>query len=257
MRGMMFEIATDLVPLLVLAAFLAGLVDTIAGGGGLITVPALLLAGASPVEALATNKLQGTFGAATAAISYARAGQVALRRQAGMALVAGIAGGGGATVAHLIPAEILRLVMPVILVAVAVFFALKPGLSDQDRVQRMAPGVFTFTAVPLIAAYDGFFGPGTGSFFMLAFVMLAGYGVLKATAHTKLLNFASNFGSLLVFVFSGATWWAVGLSMALAQIAGAYVGARLAMRIGARLIKPLLVVTSTAMALRLIWQVWG
>lgn len=253
----MFEIATELVLLLVLAAFLAGFVDSIAGGGGLITVPALLLAGASPVETLATNKLQGTFGAGTAALSYARAGQVDLRSQAGMALVSGLAGGAGAMVAHLIPAEVLRVLMPVILVAVALFFALKPGLSDQDRAERMAPAVFTFTAVPLIAAYDGFFGPGTGSFFMLGFVLLAGYGVLKATAHTKLLNFASNLGALAVFAFSGATWWAVGLAMALAQIAGAALGARLALRIGARLIKPLLVITSTAMAARLIWQAWA
>lgn len=254
---MMFEVATDLALLLIAAAFMAGFVDAIAGGGGLITVPALLLAGANPVEALATNKLQGTFGSATAALSYARAGRVDLRAQARMALISGLSGGMGAMVAHLIPVEALRIIMPVILVAVALFFALKPGLSDQDRVQRLSPALFTFTAVPLIAAYDGFFGPGTGSFFMLGFVMLAGYGVLKATAHTKLLNFASNFGSLLVFVFSGATWWVIGLCMALAQIAGAFVGAKLALRIGARLIKPLLVVTSTAMAARLIWQVWG
>ncbi|MDO8882868.1 TSUP family transporter, partial [Pseudotabrizicola sp.] len=99
--------------------------------------------------------------------------------------------------------------------------------------------------------------PGTGSFFMLGFILLAGYGVLKATAHTKLLNFSSNLGSLAVFVFSGATWWAVGLAMAVAQVAGAALGARLAMRVGARLIKPLLVTTSTLMAARLLWQVWG
>ena len=109
----------------------------------------------------------------------------------------------------------------------------------------------------LIAAYDGFFGPGTGSFFMIGFVMLAGFGVLKATAHTKTLNFASNIGSLLVFIPSGATWWAVGIAMALAQVAGASLGARLAMRVGSRLIKPLLVVTSSAMAARLLWQVWA
>lgn len=253
----MFEVALDLALLLVVAAFLAGFVDAIAGGGGLITVPALLLAGANPVEALATNKLQGTFGAATAAVSYARAGQVDFRSQALMACISGLAGATGALVAHLVPAEALRIIMPAILVAVALFFALKPGLTDQDRAERLTPAVFTFTAVPLIAAYDGFFGPGTGSFFMLGFVLLAGYGVLKATAHTKLLNFASNFGSLMVFVFSGATWWMVGLSMAMAQIAGAYVGAKLAMRVGARLIKPLLVVTSSAMAARLLWQVWA
>lgn len=253
----MFEVAAELVFLLIIAAFLAGFVDSIAGGGGLITVPALLLAGANPVEALATNKLQGTFGSATAALSYARAGKVDLRSQFRMALISLSAGAGGALIAHLVPAQVLRIIMPVILVAVALFFALKPGLTDADRVQRMKPTVFAVTAVPLIAAYDGFFGPGTGSFFMLAFVMLAGFGVLKATAHTKLLNFASNFGSLAVFVFSGSIWWWIGSAMAIAQIGGAYVGTRLAMRIGAKLIKPLLVLTSSAMAVRLLWQAWG
>ena len=250
----MFEVATQLALILILAAFVAGFVDSIAGGGGLVTVPVLLLCGASPVEALATNKLQGTFGAGTAALAYARAGHVQLGRQLGMAAISAAAGAGGALIAHLIPVEALRLIMPVVLIGVATFFALKPGLTDDARAARISPPVFAVTVVPLVAAYDGFFGPGTGSFFMLGFVLLAGYGVLKATAHTKMLNFASNLGSLLVFIPTGATWWAVGLAMAVAQIAGASLGARAAMRVGAGLIKPLLVTISTVMALRLLWQ---
>lgn len=253
----MFEVATHLALLLILTAFIAGFIDSIAGGGGLLSVPALLLAGASPVEALATNKLQGTFGSATAMVTYARAGHVRPHDQLGMAAISAGAGAGGALVAHLIPAEVLRVIMPVVLIGVAAFFALKPGLTDEARVERVKPPIFAVTAVPAIAAYDGFFGPGTGSFFMMGFVLLAGYGVLKATAHTKMLNFASNLGSLMVFVFSGATWWGVGLAMAVGQIAGASLGARVAMRVGARVIKPLLVCTSTAMALRLLWQAWG
>lgn len=253
----MFEVATDLALLLVLAAFVAGVVDSIAGGGGLVTMPALLLVGASPVEALATNKLQGTFGAATATVAYARAGQVRPAEQLGMAAISALAGAGGALVAHLVPAEVLRLIMPVVLIGVALFFALKPGLTDAACAARISPPVFAVTVVPLVAAYDGFFGPGTGSFFMMGFVLLAGYGVLKATAHTKMLNFASNLGSLLIFIPSGAMWWAVGLAMAAAQVAGATLGARLAVRVGAGLIKPLLVVVSTAMALRLLWQALG
>ncbi len=253
----LFEVATSIALLLILAAFCAGFVDSIAGGGGLISVPALLLAGASPVEALATNKLQGTFGAGTAMLTYARAGHVRPQEQFGMAGISALAGAGGAIVAHLVPVELLRIIMPVVLIGVAAFFALKPGLTDDARAARISPPVFAVTIVPLIAAYDGFFGPGTGSFFMMGFVLLAGYGVLKATAHTKFLNFASNLGSLLVFIPSGATWWAVGLAMAAAQVAGAALGARLAIRIGARLIKPLLVIVSTAMALRLLWQAIG
>jgi uncharacterized protein len=250
----MFEVATDLALILIAVAFLAGFIDAIAGGGGLIVVPALLLCGASPVETLATAKLQSTFGSGTAALSYARAGHVQLSRQLPMALIAAVAGAGGALVAHLVPTDVLRLVMPVVLIGVAAFFAFKPGLTDEARVERLRPAVFAVTVVPAIAAYDGFFGPGTGSFLMLGFVYLAGYGVLKATSHAKLLNFGSNFGSLLVFITTGATWWAVGLGMAAGQVMGAALGARLAMRVGARLIKPILVTVSTAMALRLLWQ---
>ncbi|MCB5408708.1 TSUP family transporter [Pseudogemmobacter faecipullorum] len=250
----MFEIATELALMLMLAAFFAGMIDAIAGGGGLIAMPALLLAGLSPIETLATNKLQSSFGAATATWAYARAGHVRPREQLGMALISACAGAAGAMVAHLMPDAMLRIVMPGVLIAVAAFFALRRGLSDQDRIQRMKPAVFAFTMVPAIAAYDGFFGPGTGSFFMTAFILLAGYGVLKATAHTKLLNFASNLGSLCVFIPAGGVLWAVGLSMAVAQTCGAMIGAKLAMRVGAGLIRPLLIVTSSAMAARLIWQ---
>ncbi|RDW13445.1 TSUP family transporter [Paracoccus thiocyanatus] len=248
------DLSLDLVLLLVSAAFAAGFVDAIAGGGGLITVPALMLAGLPPAQALATNKVQGVFGAAAAAISYARRGLVDPRRQLGAAVVAFVAGLAGALLVGWIPAQALRYALPLVLIGMALFFALKPGLDDTDRKSRMTVPAFTATAVPAIAFYDGFLGPGTGSFFMLGFVMLAGYGVLRATAHTKLLNFASNLGGLAAFAAVGKPLWLLGAIMALAQVAGALLGARLAMRVGARLIKPLLVATSALLALRLIWQ---
>jgi uncharacterized protein len=108
--------------------------------------------------------------------------------------------------------------------------------------------------VPAIAFYDGLIGPGTGAFFMLAYVMLAGFGILRATAHTKVMNFASNAGSLACFALIAQPWWATGLAMGLAQMAGARLGSRLALRVGARIIKPLLVITATALALRLLAQ---
>ncbi len=253
----MFEIATHLALILIATAFLAGFVDSIAGGGGLLSVPALLLCGVSPLQALATNKLQGMVGSGTAFANYLHAGQVRPRDQLGMAAMSLCAGAAGSLVASHLPADLLRVIMPPILIAIALFFALKPGLDDHPRPARIGAMAFTFGVVPVIAGYDGFFGPGTGSFFMLAFVLLAGSGVLKATAETKMLNFASNIGSFAVFAAQGHMLWAVGLGMAAAQMAGATLGSRLAMRIGARLIKPLLVVTSTGMALRLLWQVWG
>ncbi|WP_372839313.1 TSUP family transporter [Phaeovulum sp.] len=250
----MFEVSLDLALMLIAAAFAAGFVDSIAGGGGLITVPALLLAGASPLQALSTNKVQGVFGAATAALSFAARGHVNLRRQIGAAAIALAAGIAGALLVSIIPTEPLRLVLPVVLIGIAAFFWLRKGLDDTDRAERIPPAAFTAFVVPLIGFYDGLIGPGAGAFYMIGFVTLAGYGVLRATAHTKLLNFASNLGGLLAFTLIGAPWWGVGLAMGLAQIAGARLGSRLAMRIGAPLIKPLLVITSTLLALRLIWQ---
>ncbi|MDV7144572.1 TSUP family transporter [Tropicimonas sp. TH_r6] len=248
----MFEVAPELVALLAMAAFAAGFVDSIAGGGGLIALPIMLMAGASPVEALSTNKLQGAFGAATAAISYGRAGHVDLWSQRWPAVVAFLASICGALLITNLPTDGVRAFLPWLLIAIAAFFALRPGLSDLDRAPRLGATAFALTAVPAIAFYDGLLGPGTGSFFMLAFVLLAGQGILKATAHTKLLNLASNLGALLLFAFAGHIWWATGLVMAVAQIGGARLGAHMAMRKGARLIKPLLVVVSLTLALRLL-----
>ena len=248
----MFDMPTEIVLLLALAALCAGFIDSIAGGGGLVTVPALMLAGLPPLDALATNKLQGLFGSGSASLAYAAKGHVDLRRQLPWAALACIGGVVGALVATVLPGEWLRLVLPVLLVAIALYFALKPNMDDIDRAQRMTPALFGATIVPAIGFYDGVFGPGTGSFLMLAFVALAGYGVLKATAHTKLLNFSSNVGGFLLFALAGVVWWKVGLLMGGCQFVGARLGAALAMRVGARLIKPLLVVVCVALALRLL-----
>ncbi|MCT8158793.1 TSUP family transporter [Pseudoruegeria sp. SHC-113] len=250
----MFEVSLEVLLLLLGAAFFAGFLDSIAGGGGLIALPALLLAGAPPVTALATNKLQGMFGTATAAWAYAAGGHVSLRRQALPAAIAFAASMCGALVVSWIPTEWITYALPFLMIAIALYFALKKGLDDTDRHERLTPMVFSLTMVPLLAFYDGVLGPGTGSFFMLAFVTLGGAGILKATARTKLLNFASNAGAIVVFAFVATPWWATGLAMGAAQIAGAKVGSSLAQKKGAKLIKPLLVLSSSALAIRLMWE---
>ena len=248
----MSDVATHLLILLALAAFAAGFIDSIAGGGGLIAIPALLLAGIPPVEALGTNKLQGLFGTGSAALHYAAKGHVDVRRQLPWTVLAFITSGLGALIATKIPGEALRLTLPFVLVAIALYFALKPDMGDVDRAERVTPVLFGLTVVPLVGFYDGVFGPGTGSFLMLAFVSLAGYGVLKATAHTKFLNFASNLGAFAVFAAVGVVSWKVGFMMGVAQFVGARIGSGLAIRNGARLIKPLLVLTCIALAVRLL-----
>lgn len=248
----MSDLAPQILLLLFLAAIAAGFVDSIAGGGGLITVPCMLLAGIPPLEAIATNKVQGPFGAASATIAYARRGHVDLVKQLPMALIAALGGGVGALIASHIPGAVLGAVIPFLLIGIALFFALKPNLSDKDSTRRIKPLVFAVTAVPFVALYDGIFGPGAGSFYMLGFVLLAGFGLLKATAHTKLINLGSNLGSLAVFAVNGAIFWKLGLIMGVGQLLGAQIGSRLAMRGGAKIIKPLLVIVCLAMAAKLI-----
>jgi uncharacterized membrane protein YfcA len=135
-----------------------------------------------------------------------------------------------------------------------IYFALSPKLSDEDAKARTTPLVFALTVGFGVGFYDGIFGPGTGSFFLLGFVLLLGYGVVRATAHTKLLNFTSNVAALLLFILSGKVVWSLGLAMGLGQFAGAQLGSRLAIREGARIVRPLLVLVCLAMAIRLLFD---
>ena len=246
------DLALHLLGLLFVAALVAGFIDAIAGGGGMVTIPAMLLAGIPPLQVLGTNKLQALFGSGAASWSYARHGHVDLRAQWPMVVTAALGAVAGALLATAVPTDWLGAVLPLLLVAIALYFGFKRDAGDLERQRRISPALFGFAFVPAIGVYDGVFGPGTGSFLMLGFVSLAGYGILKATAHTKFLNFGSNVGAFVVFLCAGAVLWKVGLVMGLGQWIGARLGARFAMRQGARVIRPLLVVVSVALALRLL-----
>ena len=234
------------------AALLAGFIDAIAGGGGMVTIPAMLLAGIPPLQVLGTNKLQSLFGSGSASLAYARHGHVDLRAQLPMALTAALGAMLGALLATEVPAEVLKGILPFLLIGIALYFGFKPAVGELDRHRRLSTIAFTLGFVPVIGFYDGVFGPGTGSFLMLGFIALAGYGVLKATAHTKFLNFGSNVGAFAVFLAFGAILWKVGLVMGAGQVLGAQLGSRYAMKKGAKIIKPLLVVVSLALAVRLL-----
>jgi uncharacterized protein len=233
-------------------ALCAGFIDAIAGGGGLLTVPALLLAGFDPVTAVATNKLQGSFGTASSTLAFARAGRIGWRDAAPMAVAAAIGSVVGALAVKLLPGGVLSGLLPLLLVAVALYFAFSPRIGDADVRSRMSAGLFTGTLVPVVGFYDGVFGPGAGSFYMIGFVTLLGFGLVRATAHTKLLNCASNLGSLVFFAASGMVVWPVGLAMGAAALTGAQLGSRVAMKGGARVIRPLLVLVCCATAARLL-----
>ena len=250
----MLELEATTVALLVVAAFVAGFVDSIAGGGGLISLPALLLAGVSPVEAVATNKLQSTFGSGMATWRFWRAGHVewaTLRAPLAASVLGSIV---GAVLLGFIDASVLSRIMPVVLVVIALYFALAPSAGDLPRAARLSPTAFALGLAAPIGFYDGVFGPGTGSFFAAALVAFAGLGLLQATAQTKALNFASNLASLLVFIIAGHLLYGVGLAMAVGQIAGARLGAGAALRNGAKLIRPMIVVVTVVIAVRLLMR---
>jgi len=241
---------------LVAAALVAGFVDAIAGGGGLVTVPCLTLAGLDPVTAIATNKLQSSCGAASATLAFARAGRLRWSDARGVVALSAAGAVVGATLLSHVPTTYALAALPVALIAIAFYFALSPRLGDKASRERMGAGLFLATIVPLIGCYDGLFGPGTGSFFVAAFVGLRGLAIIDATARTKAANLASNLAGLATLAFSGHVVWALGLAMGAGQFVGAQLGARAAMVVGARLVRPLLIGVSLLLAARLAWERW-
>ena len=245
-----------LTPLILLAlagaGTLAGFVDAIAGGGGLIGLPALLAVGVPPISALGTNKVQSVIGTAMAATTYWRKGFVSLAALAVAIPVTFAASFLGAFVVKQVDVSVLSVAVPVALIAIALYFLLAPRLSDENRHARLEWTVFVPVMGACVGFYDGLLGPGTGSFFTMGFVALFGLGVTRAAGNTKILNLASNLGALTLFIPSGDVLWPAALAMALGQLLGGYLGALTGIRFGARLIRPLVVIVSLVLAGRLL-----
>jgi uncharacterized membrane protein YfcA len=238
---------------LAVAGFLAGFVDAIAGGGGLIAIPALLTAGVPPIAALATTKLQSAVGTTIAVATYARNGYVDLRALWPTMLLGFAAAFLGALWVKNIDTSFLDVAVPVALIAIAVYFTVAPRLTDEDRRTRLSLAFFAPVLGFFLGFYDGGFGPGTGSFLTMGFVMLFGLGLTKAAGHTKAVNLMTNFGALALFIPSGDVIWSAAIAMATGQLAGGYLGARVGIRFGARLIRPLVIAISVILALRLLF----
>jgi uncharacterized membrane protein YfcA len=249
-------LTTEIAIVLFVVAFIAGCVDAIAGGGGLLTIPALLLAGLPPALALGTNKLQGVFGTLTAVISFRRKGHIELKPmvwEIGLTFIG--AAIGAIAVQNIQPGVLLKLI-PFAMLGIALYFGLSENIGSIELHQRISRRTFATTAGFGIGFYDGFLGPGAGSFYVLAYVSLLGMNIIRATAHTKVLNLTSNFGGLVFFVLGGNVIWALGLLMAVGQICGAYLGSQLAMKHGGKLIRPLIVVSTVAISAKLLFDAW-
>lgn len=245
------DITWQVLVLLGLVALLAGCLDTLAGGGGLITVPALMLAGVPPLQALATNKLQAPAGTGMATYQVIRRHGVRwadVRWPMLWAFVGSIAG----TIAILfVSTDALTIVIPVVLALMAAYFLFVPRSHEPPSRPRVGERAYRAGVVPAIGVYDGAFGPGTGSLYALSGVALRALPLRRSTAVAKTLNFATNIASLIVFVIAGKVVWLVGGVMIVGQLIGAYVGSHILLRVHPMVLRVLIVVVSLTM----LWRV--
>lgn len=261
MGDLLADISPTTWALLVLAAAVAGYVDAVVGGGGLVQLPALVVAlpQAAPVQLLATNKLASAMGVTVSSATYYRRVRPDPRTFLPL-MVAAFAGAvGGALVASHLPRSVFDPVILVVLVGVGAYVLLRPQLGEQTTLRhtgRRHTGLACLIGAA-IGFYDGALGPGTGSFLVLALVGLLGYGFLEASAKARLANWATNVASLVVFVPQGAVVWSLGLAMGLANIAGAWLGARTAVARGSGFVRVFFLLVVAAFTVRIGGQVAG
>ena len=236
------------------ASFLAGFVDSIAGGGGIVQLPALLigLPNSPTAEVLGTNKLSAVFGTTTAAALYRKQIKPDPKVLIGMAIPAFFGSAGGAVLASKIPTSSMRPMILVLLIAVAIYTWLKPDLGKLENLRHVPKQRIQIGAIAgaVIGFYDGIFGPGTGSFLMLILVATLGYAFITASAIAKVVNVATNVGALIVFGINGAVIWQIGIIMGFANITGAIIGSRLAIRGGSTLVRKVFLLVTIVLIVR-------
>jgi uncharacterized membrane protein YfcA len=216
----------EILSFLFLIAFVAGFIDTLAGGGGLIALPALIMTGIPPLSALGTNKLQGTMGTATATFMMFRNRKVRWHDVRYLMLSAFIGSTLGTIAVQFVNTRFLTFVIPVVLLFTATYFLFFQGPKQGSVHPILSKEKYQRAIMALIGWYDGMFGPGTGSFFALAGVSVRGLGLINATAVAKTLNFSTNIAALIVFLIAGKVVWAAGLLMMIGQFIGAWAGSK-------------------------------
>ena len=232
------RITTDLFAILFSGGLLAGFVDSIAGGGGLISLPVLLSVGLPPQLALGTNKLQGSFGTLSAALNYIRKGEADLKSSLPGIVFTLIGALTGAWSIQRLDPGFIKNIIPVLLLVVFVYTLFSKDLGMKNRHALMGTNGFFCIFGLGLGFYDGFFGPGTGSFWTAAFLVVLGLNMTKAAGYTRIMNFTSNVVALATFIVGGNVIYSAGICMALGQIIGARIGSGLAIKKGARFIRP-------------------
>ena len=242
-------VSVEIIAFLFFIAIIAGFIDTLAGGGGLITLPALMMSGVPPLAALGTNKLQASMGTATATYMMLKKKRVDFSDVKLLMLAAFIGSVIGTIIIQYVDTQVLTFVIPVVLLLIAIYFIVAPVATETAK-PKLSQGKYQYSVVPAIGAYDGMFGPGTGSFFALAGVSLRGHCLVNSTAVAKTLNFATNFASLIVFVLAGQVVWLIGLLMMLGQVIGAWLGSHCLFKVNPSHLRMLVVVMCLGMLLK-------
>ena len=241
-------------PLILLASGFAGLVDAIVGGGGLILLPALFATypAASPATLLGTNKCASVWGTSLATYQYSKRVQLAWRALLPAALFALAGSFAGAWSVTQIDPGFIRKLMPAILLVVLIYTLVKKdmGATHKPRQNKNHERIIACVIGALIGWYDGFFGPGTGSFFIFLFVRFLGYDFLNASASAKLLNVATNIAAIILFALKGHVWWHIGLMMAITNMAGSFIGSHLALKHGTGFVRWVFVIVVGALIVK-------
>ncbi len=236
---------------MLLVAFVAGFVDSIAGGGGLLTVPALSFTGIDTAMILGTNKLQGVAGSFSASFKFLKSKQIKMKELL-LAFACSFAGGVlGAFIVQSLNTDFLKPLILFMLIAIAIFFLFSPKLLNKETKAKVGSVAFALLFGFSVGFYDGFFGPGAGTFFTLCFMFFAGYNLRNATMRARVLNFASNLGALLLFLVAGKIIYSIGLTMALGSFAGARLGAFFVINKSSSFIRVLIILVSIAMSCKL------
>lgn len=234
----------------------AGFIDSIAGGGGLISVPALLAAGLPPQMALGTNKMQSTWGTLLAVRRYMQAGLVHWHEVRLTVVVTLVFAMLGTYVVTQMSNEMLKVIVPWLLLGIAGYALISPRFGHQVHEPKLSPPVFACLGGSVLGFYDGFFGPGTGSFWTVACLSLLGLELRRATAFTKVVNLTSNAASLLVFITMMRVRYDIAAVMIAGQLIGARLGSGLVIRHGAPFIRVVFLIVVFAMVAKLFWDQW-
>lgn len=238
----------EMVAFLAAMGFIAAFIDSVVGGGGLISVPTLLAAGLNPVLALGTNKAAAVMGAATGAFTFFRSGKVDMSLMKYLFPAAFFGSIGGVIVLRQIPPDFLRPLVVVLLVVVTLYSVFKKEWGKENTYGGMTPTILRLSilASAVIGFYDGFFGPGAGSFLLFSFLLI-GFDFVRAAANARAINFASNLGSVLFFIAIGEVDFSYSIPMGLAMIVGAKCGAVVALKKGASYVRPLFLIVTSVM----------